>query len=69
VEPLSHCDEFCPHCRAERTHVLGTCSVCDRTVCRECGNVQYSAGERSIVHRECLKNQSDDGFTMIKFVR
>lgn len=68
VEGAKELGSVCPHCRAESTRYLGTCSVCDRAVCDHCGNVQFTSGERRVTHRDCLRN-ADDGFKMIKFVR
>lgn len=47
---------------------LGACTVCHRTVCERCGNVQISSGERRVTHAECLR-RDDGAFKMIKFVR
>ena len=59
---------MCPHCGTADSRKLGECCVCDRPVCAACGNVQISMGERRVTHNECL-SKSNDGFTMIKFVR
>lgn len=58
----------CSYCATEDPTRLGICWVCDQAVCDKCGNVQYVKGERKVVHRACLNN-SDDGFSMIKFVK
>lgn len=59
---------MCPHCGTAGAERKGNCSVCNRAVCSNCGNVQYAAGERKLVHRECLRKDGG-GFKMIKFVR
>jgi hypothetical protein len=58
----------CPHCGSRGARHLGDCHVCSRSVCDQCGSVQISSGERTVVHRECLKH-ADGPFKMIKFVR
>ena len=60
--------KMCPHCGSTDTRRLGECSVCHKSVCERCGNVQIAGGERRATHRECLK-KSDGNFKMIKFVR
>ena len=59
---------FCPHCGAVGTKRLGGCSVCELTVCERCGNYQHIAGERKLVHNECL-HKTGDSFSMIKFIK
>ena len=59
---------MCPHCGSVGSRRLGECSVCRHPVCEHCGNVQHSAGERKLIHHECLK-RADGHFRMIKFVR
>jgi hypothetical protein len=59
---------ICTHCGSSHTRRLGDCSVCNRVVCEHCGNVQYSGGERKIVHHECLKEHGK-GLKMIRFVQ
>jgi hypothetical protein len=59
---------MCPHCGSTGTRRLGECSVCGRTVCEHCGSVQFTAGTRKALHRECLK-KADNHFSMIKFVK
>ena len=60
--------KMCPHCGSTDTRRLGECSVCHRTVCEHCGNVQIASGERRVTHRECLR-KADGHFKMLKFVR
>jgi hypothetical protein len=60
--------KMCPHCGSTAARRLGECSVCHRTVCEHCGNVQIAGGQRRVTHRECLR-KADDHFKMIKFVR
>jgi hypothetical protein len=57
----------CPHCGARETRRLGECSVCRRSVCEQCGNIQISHGERLITHTACLR-KAEGGFKMIRFV-
>lgn len=57
----------CPYCGAADARRLGDCSVCDRVVCEQCGNVQIAMGARTVTHHECLK-KSSSGFKMIRFV-
>jgi hypothetical protein len=59
--------QMCPHCGARNTRRMGDCSVCHRSVCEECGNVQISHGERHVMHKTCLR-KNEGGFKMIKFV-
>lgn len=61
-------NRMCPHCGSVESRRLGDCSVCHRTVCEKCGNLQIAGGERKVAHHECLK-KSDGHFRMIKFVR
>jgi hypothetical protein len=58
----------CPYCGSTASRRLGECTVCHRVVCEQCGSIQVSAGERTALHRECLK-KADGHFKMIKFVR
>ncbi len=58
----------CMYCAIKNPSNLGVCWVCEVDVCDSCGNVQYVNGERRVVHRACLR-QSDEGFSMIKFVK
>lgn len=60
--------QICPYCGAVSARHLGECSVCHQAVCEQCGNVQFTAGERRATHNACLKD-GDGGFRMIKFVR
>lgn len=59
---------ICPHCGANDTRRLGACSVCERSVCEHCGNIQIVGGERRVTHSDCLR-RDEDAFKMIKFVR
>jgi hypothetical protein len=59
---------MCPHCGSRDTRRIGECTVCHKSVCEHCGNVQIAGGVRKVAHRECLKNV-DGHFKMIKFVR
>ena len=59
---------MCRHCGAIDAPRLGTCSVCELSVCEKCGNVQFVHGERRVTHDVCL-SKNEEGFTMIKFVR
>ena len=68
VEQTKRPKQTCRYCSAQQTYRLGLCSVCSLSVCEACGNVQFSGGNRTVTHKECLRN-SDDGFSMIKFVR
>jgi len=58
----------CPYCGAQDVRRLGSCSVCDRTVCEHCGNSHVSLGERRVTHKECL-HKDGEAFSMIKFVK
>lgn len=61
---------MCSHCGAVGEERLGFCDECEGPVCSRCGNVQYIAGQRKILHDICLKHgEKDSGFSMIKFVR
>ena len=60
-------NQMCPHCGARDTRRLGECSVCHRSVCEKCGNVQICRGERHVTHSSCLRKH-EGGFKMIKFV-
>jgi hypothetical protein len=68
VDSNTNLHSTCTFCGAEKSPRLGFCVVCDRAVCHQCGNVQYTGGERKVVHQECL-HKHEDGFSMIKFVR
>ena len=56
----------CTYCGSVATRRLGECSVCHRPVCEHCGSIQVSAGNRTALHKECLK-KADGHFKMIKF--
>jgi hypothetical protein len=58
----------CPYCGSDSGRHLGLCSVCSRSVCERCGNIQFVSGERKVTHKECL-HRDDGAFKMIKFVR
>lgn len=60
-------NRMCPYCGAADSRRLGDCSVCHRTVCDKCGNVQFAHGHRHATHNACLK-KTDGGFKMIRFV-
>ena len=68
MDPSGKLHDTCSFCGTENSPRLGFCIVCDRAVCHHCGNVQYTGGERKVIHKECL-DKHEDGFTMIKFVR
>jgi len=67
---VTECGVFrgtCSYCGAVESRRLGECSVCNRSVCEKCGNVQFSGNGRHVTHKSCLK-KADGGFKMIKFV-
>jgi hypothetical protein len=68
MAPLEDRHGMCPHCGEREARRLGPCTVCGRSVCEHCGNVQMAAGEHKIMHRECIKKDGGQ-FRMIKFVK
>ena len=61
-------DQVCANCGAVGSHKLGRCTVCYRSVCERCGNIQHVHGEHRVIHNACLSG-GDHGFTMIKIIK
>jgi len=57
----------CMHCGSVGAQRIGYCDHCGTAVCEKCGNTQISCSKLKVLHDSCLKECSDDSFSMIKF--
>lgn len=57
----------CMHCGSVGAQRIGYCDHCGMAVCEKCGNTQMTHGALKVFHDSCLRDSSEDSFSMIKF--